>query len=494
MMAGFLGSSAIAQESTDSAADRITRLFLQDIRNGDSIAVMREIAEKLVNQTRSWSRSVREQVTEREAKAVARALLLPVLILEISFCGLRVLRRQPLTDQLARLTGVSFIAILVLTGVLQGVIVGASDYLADSGRNIGALILRHCRDFNGTRELPALRDLYEGPLIEPGASGEQNARPAFEPLFYWCAWLGSPPTRSELEAPDRLNSEGEFKFAPAALMRRIWNYHDEPFPTQDLPAKEGEFSEGLLDYLQRSGQVFLQTFFLLGLFLLCLTIAAIQAGAYLAILFATLSILLAAFVSFDLIAALGYATLPLIYFPAFDRLWAQYLVTLVGLTLIPFFYYLCSAIGFVFATTLFEILFPAEPSTASFAQLLSSVYLGTAYVLVESLHTLLPQLLGTLEGQGATMIEGLVFLGKILAGSLIVASFVGIGVGFAALAPLLAMRWHCGFSGDGVFDRIAGGMGEARSAFATGIGGLYRGVFEHGGRWLAGLRQKPPGS
>jgi len=471
--------------------DPMMRLFLEDMEEGDAVEGMRSIAWRLIDQTRSWSRSIRENVMEREAKAIARAILLPILITEFSLAGLRIIRGSSLSDQLARLTGLTFIAILSLTGVPQSLILGATHTLSDSGRNLGALVLRAGKAWNHTEEDPKFRELYNASLPAPGSPGEEAVRSSFEPVYYWSAWLGSPPSRSELLDDVPVDDERfAYKFAPHILMQRIWRQDMSAQALEDDTGRETTFAGSPVDYLQRSGQAFLQTFFVLGLFLLCLTIASIQAGAYLAILFPAISILLGAVVSLDLVVALGYAILPLIYFKAFDRLWAHYFVTLVGLSLIPFFYYICSALGFIFSTTIFEVLFPLLPDTDSFARLLASVYLGAAHTLTSSLHASLPQLWGLDPGQAASMAEGLIFLGKMLAGSLILASFISIGAAFSAMAPLLALRWRYGFSADQVFERIAGGVGGVRDAFASGVGSLYRGAFEQGSRLMAGMRMR----
>jgi hypothetical protein len=279
-----------------------------------------------------------------------------------------------------------------------------------------------------------------------------------------------------------VDSATEFKMGISSIMRRIWNARDDGRPPPPDGSSPTAWSK-IFDALQRASQSFLQTFFIFSLFLACLGIAAVQAGAYLTVVIATLSILTASVVTFDIVLALGYATLPLIYFRSFDRLWSQYLIVCVALALIPCFFYVFSSIGFVFATSTFEILFPlSDPATAaggaSFSAMLTSIFLGAAYTLVSCSHGILPQVWGTMFGNTVSMAEGMVFFGKMFVGSLIVATFVGIGTSFAGLAPLIATRWNSGFGGEQVFTSVRTGIGSLRETLPSQIAQVYSGGIE----------------
>lgn len=487
----------ILPQSTYAQDDKGLLDWVYDQAPSDShyIFSIENLCLDLLHNAWASANKIRE-VIHHEGRAIAKSLLLPILTAEITFTGVRMMLKASVVEQLGRLTLTTFLlTILLWQNGPTDIIANGMRQLTLAGKGIGKKILVAAVDPKVCQQLPSTKSKFGWEQIK-----NANPVPAYqkhlaniedltkynpeqgldvgakelEPIYYWTAWIGLPPTRDEIKASSDAMSNlsykvsGDstrfYKFSMTGLMLRIWG--DSKFSSSTGESSKDK-SMDVISQIILATVPFQQ-------FASALIIASVQISAILAPAIAMVSILVGSIFSFHVVYALGIATLPLIYFKSFDRLWAKYLNLLVGLALIPFFYYIFSAIGFVFAVNLFEMLFPLDPqaSSTSLGQLINSVFMDSIYSVLSS-GSFYFKIGVVQQGIGAiySLGQGFVVLGKIITGSVVVASFIFGGTSFAAMAPTVAMHWNMGFGGHEVMGKI--------SDFFRGLGNTMSGAAGH---------------
>lgn len=357
-----------------------------------------------------------------------------------------------------------------------------------------------------------------------GGTGGSTIAPAAraEPMMYWLSWIGVeyatlyapgptgqpdyPKTTSELKK--RLLEE-EYKFSQLSLNVRIWG--ENPLTGDTVSEKLAKNSEIAMDEFrrqqdqdadpsQKSSWSDTATGVLMGtmplqMFGIALSVAGVQIAALITVVFAQISMLVGSITAFNIAASMGLAVLPLMYFKMFDKIWSQYLISLGSLALIPFLFYLLSAIGFIFSTTIFEQLFPlpqaiagrAGAETPSLALILNQMFFAAVETTMTSFGLVLSGFGQALIFLLSSMISIYVTLGRIMFGCTIVASFISAGALFSLLAPRFAFRWQQGFGAEDVMEKIGEIFNNIQSAVGSGMGQMYSDAISKGGQMGKGL-------
>lgn len=468
--------------------------------NGDAVGTLQRLSRQIVTTVPTWSTKIRVTL-QKEASGVYFAILPLVLIAELTFIGIRIMMRASIAEQILRLTTMTFILITVsyfLKGTFSdsksvdenissnstNVFISAAQGLANAGRVIGKNIIVNNLSAS-SKQRPTLANL---------GSGSQSDM-SMEPLFYWAAWIGSPPTREQATAPPQtLDPKTEYKYSVPSMMVRIWN---DPTAAKSFPqyvkssGGQGTSWLNLSDALAKMVQQGIYIFMPFQMIGTVFTIAQWQMGGFVAVVFGYLAIMVASTLVLDVVVALSMTLLPLIYFKSFEGLWSQLLTVITGLALIPCFYYIFSAIGFVFIDQLFDQLFPLIPegessNAQSFAVVLNACYVASVLQALAAVQSLLNVGYDLAEGLG-NIFGSMVYLGKLLFGSMIVTVMVGAGVSFGAIAPGIALRWRHGFASEDLFGKITESLLGLQNAMGSGLGSLYADGISRAGSAIGGL-------
>lgn len=492
IMAIFLAASDTFAHEPDTpgaafgTSEEMTKLLQSQMGTPVTRATMQAFAKSLkefVENTRNWSSKIREVVAE-QANAIFLALLLPILAAEITFAGFRIMMRASISEQFTRLTITSFILITV-SAVIGGdragdesVLIQGRDSLIGAGRTVGAEIIS--------------RAATADTLTIDGINNITSTDESKEPVAYWIYWIGVPSLEGQEESQGKPTS---FKFGRADLMSRVWG---DPGGLSTAPGDSPPAAATGLDLgavLSAGSDLVTETasfgiyailpFILVGLLL---SIAGVQTGAILSIAFIYVGMLVGAIVTMDVTLGIVKASLPLIFFKSFERIWAQGLVGLTALALIPFLYYIFAAIGFVFVDNVYNGLFPPrvdDSAETTLGQIINGVFMASVTVLSSDSGGIL----GGLMALASSMANGLVavfFLGKLQFASMILATLIGAGAMFGSIAAPIAFRWNSGFASEEVFGRLNQALTGLGSTIGSGIGTMYSQAAGQGGRALGG--------
>lgn len=357
-----------------------------------------------------------------------------------------------------------------------------------------------------------------GPNMGGSSSLSPSARA--EPMMYWLAWIGveyatkyrpndkgQPKYPSGADLTKALGSE-EYKFSQISLNVRIWGEDPTTGDTvsqrleDNAKAAQEEFKNNSGVVAGTDGKSFWEdtaTGVLMGtmplqMFGIALSVAGVQIAALITVVFAQISMLVGSITAFNIAASMGLAVLPLMYFRTFDKIWSQYLIALGSLALVPFLFYLLSAIGFIFSTFVFEQLFPIPPSlggsgpeTPSLALILNQMFFAAVETTMTSFGLVLSGFGKALVFLISSMISIYITLGRIMFGCTIVASFVSAGALFSLLAPRFAFRWQNGFAAEDVMEKIGEIFNNIQSAVGSGMGQMYSDAISKGGNMGKGL-------
>lgn len=514
---------------------------------GPSVTTLSERAVEVVGESMYWARDM-SRVLKVEAMEVAWILLWAIIFAEVTFAGFRLMLGSSIVEQLGLLTTKTFIY-LIVSGTVpfpgaptngydtsEGIIRATMFRLMHAGKLIGSEIVKQASHTN-VQSLPGISGISVPRSIIPpagGRSGGIDDRSAWgppmgpggtttaagrgEPIMYWLAWIGvenacrygydgSGNPTIDGNPGATVNANNEYKYSQASLNARIWGespYLADPNNAsekvrQEMRGKQDELQElagtgaagtgeegGVTDFA-RSVLIAMMP---LQMFGIAMSVAGVQIGSLVTVVFAQMSILVGAITAFNLASAIGLAVLPLMYFRMFDKVWSQYLITLGSLGLIPFFFYVLSAVGFVFATTVFEMLFPlggAGSSAKSLAVVLNEVF----FAAVRSTMSSFSLVTGVFGGLFETTIGWLLIiylsLGRIMFGSAVVAAFVTGGAMFALLAPRFAFRWTSGFGGEDIVEKISEVFNGIQSAVGSGMGQMYSDALGRAGGLAGGI-------
>lgn len=369
----------------------------------------------------------------------------------------------------------------------------------------------------------------------PTSGGGVSPAGLAEPMMYWLSWIGveyaNEYKAGDLGQPDyeakdldlkKALGEEEYKFSLISLNVRIWGEDPTKGDTvsqqladnwkknakYDGDPTSGSWWKNILDSglstLEQTATGILLGTMPLQMFGIALSVAGVQIGSLITVTFAQISMLVGSITAFNIAASMGLAVLPLMYFRMFDKIWSQYLIGLGSLALIPFLFYLLSAVGFIFSTFVYEQLFPVPKSlggsgadTPSLAFILNQMFFAAVQTTMTSFGLLLSGVGSALVFTISSLITIYITLGRIMFGCTIVAAFVSAGALFSLLAPRFAFRWQQGFGAEDVMEKIGEIFNNVQSAVGSGMGQMYADAISKGGQMgkgLAGGLLKPKGS
>ncbi|MFH1067133.1 MAG: hypothetical protein V1746_04470 [bacterium] len=290
---------------------------------------------------------------------IARHIVLPILVAELAFVGIRITLKNPFADQFIKFTVTAIIAFIILSGAPQQVIRDARKALQSGGQAFAKEI-----------------------LSESGVSAVKQ-----EPLEWWADWLGDIAKDG-----DEKTGKGGGKYNANYIFKMFDVGALKPF--EKASAYDGMLQQALqggADFLKMAYQRFLSalpTFMTKALSIEALmamimplvfismifTAVMIQMAGYFAPVFVHIGILAGSDVMLEFVLAVGVVVVPLMFFQTFKDIWQKYLIFCAGIALIPCFYYILSAIGFVFSTKIFEAI--CDPSVEMrFPKVLTQLFL-----------------------------------------------------------------------------------------------------------------------
>jgi hypothetical protein len=353
-----------------------------------------------------------------------------------------------------------------------------------------------------------------GPASSSAGLGDPAGKA--EPIVYWTSWLGlqyadlykfDPVRGTPLPSDaDYIRNGKEYKYSQLSLNARIWG-EDPTTADGSVSAKLQANASSLAGGGTGSGtggvsawedyaRGALTGMMPLQMFGLALTVAGIQIGSLVTIMFTQMSILIGSITAFNIASALGLAVLPLMYFRMFDKIWCQYLIGLASIALVPCFYYILSAIGFVFSTFAFEMLFPLPASLAptgappssnmAMSVMLNELFFAVVSSTMESFSLFTGTLGKFFEWAISSLVAVYLILGRIMFGTTIVAAFVSAGALFTVLAPRFAFRWQQAFGAEDVIEKISEVFNGLQSAIGSGMGQMYSDALSRGSSLAGG--------
>jgi len=511
---------------------------------GSNINALATKSIEVVAESMWWAR-LSANPLQLEAMAIAEVLLWVVLFAEITFAGFRLMLGSSIVEQLGLLTTKTFIYLIVSGGVVfpganspynsaEGIIRGTMFRLMHAGKVVGADIVTSA-SHTKVRAIPGIAAINVPASIIPGKNGNgfsslsngdktvwgpatnaiSTSAGRGEPIMYWLAWLGVEHVCKYgydsygvpyVQPNNVVTPANEYKYAAASLNARIWGENPDVRNSGNASQRIvnavsnsigslRQLNQGTATGSGTTGGVtdfatgMLTAMMPLQMFGIAMSVAGVQIGSLVTILFAQMSVLVGSITAFNIASALGLAVLPLMYFRMFDKVWSQYLIGLASLGLIPCFFYILSAIGFVFSTTVFEMLFPLDgnPQTKSLAQILNDVFFSAVRSTMVSFSIVTNVFTGLFEIAIGWLLVIYLALGRILFGSTVVAAFITGGALFALLAPRFAFRWTAGFGAEDVVEKISEAFNGIQSAVGSGMGQMYSDALSRAGSLGSGF-------
>jgi hypothetical protein len=399
-----------------------------------------------------------QQILLSTGTAIAQALVPYVVTAELSWIGLRMVFRKTIVEELTKFT-IHFVILFIVVYLQfpQSLLLATRDQLAEAGRQLGF-------------------QLAATSTSQPAIS----ASPSLEPAGYWSYWIGD--IQDDTNPNNKLGLASlKARFQPTGLFDEFLNSSGSYVNNLD----EGWWKRmlNLFNSILKSAAESLQALInmlLAFLVVLCssgLIIGCVlsQFGCLLTPALAQIAVLVACQYAFAFALGVGISVVPLMLFAGFRDIWRQYLQFLVGLVLIPPLFYILSGIGFAFATTMYEAMFPLNNFSAGFGQIIQQF--------IECIWTKLFNMLifgGVKTALGdifGDVIGGLLVtfkqFGYFLAASTIVSGFVLAGVSCALAAPAIAHRWAQAFRSEELLHKVSAGFNLVQSSLSAAYGQMY---------------------
>lgn len=509
----FLSPLAFGQntspEKPDSTfAQKLLEILNNDLNKGTKIdkdqiaSILSDTAARSLDSTQKSSILIGNTIM-KYAVAVFYAIIGLVLVANITFIGFRIMLRAPIVQLFSELTVAAFI-LVVVAGITvdktpTNIIQNAMYQLTVAGRNIGGTILAEGiinpeQDATLTEIVAAGKSAKADPMAASASepllkSGQSGNAALLEPIGYWIEWLGVKYSNTGNE------TEASYKFSPASLMGRFWG--DKSFKETLENSVKGAEGSGKGKVNPSDMFIALVTIMApLKALDMSVSIATIQTGAILAPVMQQVGVFSGAILSFYVVSALGISTLPLMFFSRFRTLWSSYLTVLTGIALIPCFYYIFSAIGFVFCVNIFNALFPmpTENSAATLSTVINGVFLSSLISSLSMVCSVLESLFtnDSVRAIIAGVFAWTMFLGKLSFASGVVSSIVVSGVSFALMGSNVAYRWSDGFGSEGITKHVGEMFSKMQSSVQTGLSGMYSKAASSGQEFSSGFLGKKP--
>lgn len=417
------------------------------------------------------------------AVKIATAIIVPIMIAELTFVGIRIAFKSPFVDEFARFTRILFIAyILVSAQMPQMLIRKVMPQFTEGGKAIGKELIQ-----------------------ASGAKGSGD-----NPIIYWGEWLGDIEKDKENckfhknYIMKMFDEKPIADLASNAFYQTVgWNFWSDNTADQDQLSWIYKYMKGLAEKtsaiwtnMKAEGmtvELFIALFMPFMVLGMILTAIAAQMAGYIAPVFTQVAILVGSRVVLELTLALGVIVMPLIFFKGFENIWKEYLTFCASMALVPCFYYVLSGLGYAFSTLTFDVLFDPANKEQNLAIVFKNLY-------IKGLENLLPAFFGWLGtsfnsvGLPIVLLFVAIFskLYFFVGGTVIVATFVAGGQAFAAVAPGVAGAWSKGFANNELMKKVeefftgvqgavgsavGQGFGQGISSTSNLIGGAMKGMF-----------------
>lgn len=370
------------------------------------------------------------------AKEIAMSMIAPILTLELMFVGVRLALKQTFVEQFANFTRAALIAyIVIVMQYPQKMILTYEEQVRAGAQDWGYAIASYSPD---------------------GVQGGPN------PIVYWGSWLGHP-------------REQDSKYNGDYILERIFRFTH----TQDQKTEQS-WSDRIIEWVKDidiTGLPKLED--VIGLLLAPLMIGALlavtfaQLAGYMSPVVAQISVLVGALFLLRFYLAIGLIVQPLMFFKKHGDIWIRYLTFAIGIALIPSFYYIMSGVGYLFATSLFDAMFPTSGGTTMGMLIREMVEKGIEWNR--------NQFLGDFGSEGSGM--ALTAMTKIIelfmnvfkkllfltAATTLVSTTVGGGVAFTALAAGIATSWEQAFNNAEMLEKIRNIFDRMQGSLVSGI-------------------------
>lgn len=418
------------------------------------------------------------ELLQDECAHIGYAIVMPLLVLQIMIIGLMTMQRYSFSDQLGVLLIRVMIVTLILSAVPQNMLRTAMPKLRDGGMEVGTEIVR-------LRNITRIDD--------------ESSR---DPIKYWGKWMGDPKQANTLfhiqTIMDMFYENSASGNAPDAV---------DPTSGQSFGffASLANIFEKLLQILINVVVAILAPFMIMG-FLIAITM--MQIGAFFAPAMAQVTILIGSRYVLEILLCLGIAAVPLVMIDfQFAGVagatsskslgaWMDWLIMCIGLTFVPCLYYIFSAIGFHFATGVFDTMFPEAAARVGDPQTNTNPGFGlimkTALSegIIDNAKTMLGELGGVTAGIAVWLLEKYIHIFRYLfygaAGTMVISSTVASGVGFATLATAAAMNWYKMFVFEGMQEQISSTINQMQGSIGTGMGQAYGQGFSSASNMVGG--------
>jgi len=487
----------------------------------DPATQLNTLSKHLVSNATRWTHAT-GKVLLNEAKSVASSIILMIVFAEISFAACRIMMKASIVEEIGKLVVTTFIYVIVTGPIAAGpgassggaasgggpANYGAANLIRDAmfrltiaGRNIGSEIIVKGLAGNDTKfDLKrsgvdkSTKD--DVPALWGGAKAidSMTSTSPAEPIVYWSSWMKMDAISSvagsgdleglvkKIRRPDKYNAESSYAFSPAFINGRLFG--DADSISGNLGVTAEEVAPKVPDSQEQTVAQrvnFMIAFMPFQVLASCITIGGIQVGAFLGITMLSIGLLVGSFLAFHITAALGVATLPLMYLGTWKKIWSRYLTILAGMALVPFFYYVFSAIGFVFAISSFAVFFPAEGGPKGLGVIICGVFaqsivtaLSSAYLPdnTDAVTSILAKMFDWAGGTATLrfVIGTMMIMAKMIFGSTLIGTFIFGGMMFAALAPQVAFKWGDGFGTENMIDKATEFFNGLQGTLGSGLG------------------------
>lgn len=412
-------------------------------------------------------------ILEPECANIGYAIVVPLLVMQVMIIGLMGMQRYSFTDQLGALLIRVMIVVLILSSVPQNILRTAVPKLTQGGKEVGGQI-----------------------VASTGISRVQSVKD--DPVKYWAKWLGDPSQEGTLFNVDTLMKMFEEPPPPERPTTDPTDEGSGERPWYDIFGHLLDAAGEVLDKILKVAKEIFYTlvsivapFFILG-FLIAITM--MQIGAYFAPAMMQITTLVGTHYLLEIILCFGIASAPLAFLDfsiggvgggtssKTTGVWLDWLMFSTGLALVPVFYYVFSGIGFQFATSTFDLLFPEvaavvgdpNPGGTGFGILMRKL-------LEDGIQKNAAGMMGQHGEISANVVMLLLdfyinllkylFFGA--AGTMMISTTVASGVGFASLATAAAANWYKMFAFDGLQEQVSNTMNQLQGSVGTGLGQAY---------------------
>lgn len=453
------------------------------------------VGQNIVSTCAGLGQNLYFNVLGPEALHFAMAVLPYVMVAEMMFIGFRIMLAQGgVLDQAARYILITIIVSSILVVQFpQRLLIGTIGTLENAGISLSSDIINIYTSTSGdtyfqqnyTANLAAAQSTQSS-----ASSGSSTTSPTkvIPVLIAWSSWIGNPtPTNpSDYDLQYKYSSVYIYKHiyqgavlstSEQAVYQNLQQMHSQQNPQVTLNQwiDQANISNPPSSFqsilaLGTSLFNFMQMLSPLTLLGIAQSVAPILLAGWIVPSLTASSILGAAYLVFYILLALGITIVPFTYFKTLEKSWNNWLRVVLGVSLVPFFYHVFAAIGFVFAAEIFNTLFP--PNATGVGPIIETAIKNAMALAVEiqmswgaaggntndSVHSVIGFLLGLF-----------IFFSRSVVGVVIISGFITSGSLFAYAAPRIALQWERGFASAELMENVQERLSSMQNSISTGI-------------------------